>query len=126
MNSLTTNLSQMQLMCLQGRALGYNIHKMGEITGRVPSTMSEHLLRAYGKLNFRSVPEIIEYLESKNLYITAEVFEEKYGRKYVTPVSEIKERTEEQKRQDEIHKAQSEVMSQVHEEVGNNIYARYQ
>ena len=120
-----TNLSTNQIMCLQGRALGYNVQKMGEITGRVPSTLSEHLQRAYGKLDFRRIPEIIEYLEERGLMISGEQFEELYGRKYVTPVEEIKARDEERERLDNIFKAQTEAMSNIHEDIGNNIHVKY-
>ena len=125
MSATGFKLSQNQMLAIRGRCLGWNVHKIGEVTGRVPSTLSEHLQRAYRTLGYNKIAQVIEWAKETGNLLTEKEFVEQYGKNRVTPVEEIKAKKAEETLRLKILKAQSEAMSEVHEEVGNNIHARY-
>jgi hypothetical protein len=118
-------LSHVQMMALRGRCLGWNVVKIGQETDRVPSTLSEHLQRAYHKLGFNKLSLVIEWAKESGNYLTEEEFQTTYGKSRLTPIEEIKARKAEEERAEIVAKAQADAMSAIHEEIGNNNYARY-
>jgi len=118
-NDSRDTLSEKQLCAMQGRALGKTSIEIAKITKSNPSTVQEHIRRAYAKIRCHSAKEATDWLVEHDKMLD----EESYIKRY-TPVTarnaQAEDNPERIARLKEIETALIKAMETVNELVGNN------